>query len=42
VKRAAADHYLRCVVPEARGLKAAALEGAATLYGVSDEALGAY
>jgi len=38
-KRAAARFYLRCIIPEALGLRAAALAGAELLYDPSNEAL---
>ncbi len=41
MKRAAADFYLGCIVPEAGGLKAAAMAGAAPLYAVPAEAFAA-
>jgi hypothetical protein len=34
----AAHHFLSTIVPEARGLKASALAGAALLYAIPDEA----
>jgi 3-(methylthio)propanoyl-CoA dehydrogenase len=41
MKRAAADFYLGCIVPEAIGLKAAAMAGAAPLYAVPPDAFAA-
>jgi hypothetical protein len=41
MKVAAARYYLGCVVPEAAGLKAAALDGAAAAYSVPVEAFAA-
>jgi hypothetical protein len=41
MKIAAARYYLECVVPEATGLKAAALDGALAAYSVPVEAYAA-
>jgi hypothetical protein len=41
MKVAAARYYLECAVPEAAGLKAAALDGAAAAYTIPVEAFAA-